>query len=355
MKKELKRYAIGKAYVVDRAAILCFLRKRRKPGREEAERQQRVIDTLAEFCQQVPDPAGIRIRPIRGVNKAMLETTFAGWPAGIEFAPGRLTINFDETNELLQKLFELSHAMLNDLESFLPHVSRHNPRRKKQSTMSRLPGENPNRREASGTVDSVLPSRESAFPYTSKWETAAAHESEEERGLLAIIECSIYAFPEPISLFRLARSVNEPKERVAGLVERLARSYDERGSGLMVREIAGGYQIATRPEYRNRLDAILEASHPTPLSLPALETLAIIAHKQPIHAEEILKTREVKGKAVIKTLLRRKLIAPAGRNGRQILYKTTKRFLLDFGLKDLSELPSMEEFKQAARFQLDPA
>ena len=78
--------------------------------------------------------------------------------------------------------------------------------------------------------------------------------------------------------------MNEPKERVAALVEKLARSYDERGSGLMVREIAGGYQIAPRPEYRDRLDAILEASHPAPLSLPALETLAIIGYKQPIHA-----------------------------------------------------------------------
>jgi segregation and condensation protein B len=222
--------------------------------------------------------------------------------------------------------------------------------------MPELPGEDQNRGQARETLDSVPTEfRDSAVPHTWEWESAAAQETEEERRLLAIIECSIYASPEPISLLRLARSMNEPKERVAVLVEKLARSYDEPGSGLMVREIAGGYQIATRPEYRDRLDAILEASHPAPLSLPALETLAIIAYKQPIHAEEILNTREVKGKAVIKTLLRRKLIAPAGRNGKQILYKTTKRFLLDFGLKDLSDLPSMTEFKQAATFQLEPS
>src|SRR5205085_350721 len=95
----------------------------------------------------------------------------------------------------------------------------------------------------------------------------AASGAHDERQLLAAIECSIFASPEPISLLRLARSLNELQERVAELVEKLARSYDERGSGLMVRQIAGGYQIATRPEYRDRLDAILEASHPAPLSL----------------------------------------------------------------------------------------
>jgi len=159
--------------------------------------------------------------------------------------------------------------------------------------MSELPGEDPNRSEAMETVDSAPTGfRESGVPNTWEWESAAAEAGEQERRLLAIIECSIYAAPGPISLLRMARSMNEPTERVAVLVEKLARSYEERGSGLMIREIAGGYQIATRPEYRDRLDAILEASHPAHLSLPALETLAIIACKQPIHAEEILTTRE---------------------------------------------------------------
>jgi segregation and condensation protein B len=176
----------------------------------------------------------------------------------------------------------------------------------------------------------------------------------EERRLLARIECSIYTSPEPISLLRLARSVTEREERVAQLVEKLARSYDQRSSGLMIREIAGGYQIATRPEYREHLESMVEACHPAPLSLPALETLAIVAYKQPISASEILSTRDVKGMSVLKTLVRRKLITPVRRNGKQLLYKTTQRFLLDFGLKDLSELPSLEEFTQVQRFKLDP-
>jgi segregation and condensation protein B len=178
--------------------------------------------------------------------------------------------------------------------------------------------------------------------------------TDEERRLTALIECAIFAAPEPISLLRLARAINESQARAALLVAQLTRSYEQRSSGLMIRTIAGGYQIATRPEYRTHLESLLEACHPAPLSLPALETLAIIAYKQPISAAQILAARDVKGMSVLKTLLRRKLIAPIQRNGRQLFYKTTKRFLLDFGLKDLSELPSLKEFKPTEIFQLDP-
>jgi hypothetical protein len=128
-RKELKRHAIGNAYVVDRSDIVRFLRKRCKPGRAEAERQQRVIDTLAEFRQQVLEPGGIRI-PIRGLKQTMLETTIAGLPAGIELAPGRLTITFEEMNELLQKLFQLAQAIRNDLEGFDAKVSPAQKRKK---------------------------------------------------------------------------------------------------------------------------------------------------------------------------------------------------------------------------------
>jgi len=190
-------------------------------------------------------------------------------------------------------------------------------------------------------------------PITLTEDEQAARAAEEERRLLSLIECAIYVSPEPISLLSLARSINELEGRVAALVEKLANSYDQRSSGLLIRKIAGGYQIATRPEFRDHLRAIVAASHPAPLSLPALETLAIIAFKQPISAAEILAIRDVKGMSVLKTLLRRKLITATHRSGRQIIYRTTKRFLLDFGLKDLSELSSLEEFKQTQQFKLD--
>jgi segregation and condensation protein B len=192
-------------------------------------------------------------------------------------------------------------------------------------------------------------------------DTAAGSETApptSEVQLLGLIEASLFVSPEPISLKRLARAVGEDRDRVATLVETLAGSYEARASGLMIRQIAGGYQIATRPEHRQQLEAIVRDFHPAPLSLAALETLAAaIAYKQPIAASEIQAIRGVQGSGVLKTLLRRKLIAPAGRArgaGQAILFRTTKRFLVEFGLKDLTDLPPFEEFDQAYRFRFDP-
>ena len=175
----------------------------------------------------------------------------------------------------------------------------------------------------------------------------------QEARLLGLVEASIFASPEPISLKRLARAVGEAEDRVAALVEQLTRSYEARASGLMIRPIAGGYQITTRPEHRQQLETIVAGFRPAPLSLPALETLAMIAYKQPITAGQIQDIRGVQGSGVLQTLLRRKLIAPA-RQGRPVFYKTTRRFLVEFGLKDLSELPSLEEFAQSHQFRMDP-
>jgi segregation and condensation protein B len=175
--------------------------------------------------------------------------------------------------------------------------------------------------------------------------------------LLGLIEASLFVSPEPISLKRLARAVGEVEDRVATLVEKLADGYAARASGLMIRQIAGGYQIATRPEHRQQLETIVRDFRPAPLSLAALETLAAIAYKQPIAASEIQAIRGVQGSGVLKTLLRRKLIAPADRSrraGQAILFRTTKRFLVEFGLKDLAALPPFAEFDQAHRFRFDP-
>ncbi len=129
------------------------------------------------------------------------------------------------------------------------------------------------------------------------------------------------------------------------------------GRGVEIREIAGGYRMATKPECHDAVRLFVKTlKPPMKLSLPALETLAVIAYKQPVTAPEVSEIRGVECAGVLGSLLARKLIATAGRKpviGRPILYKTTKEFLLRFGLKDVSELPSMEEFEKMAASELE--
>ena len=132
--------------------------------------------------------------------------------------------------------------------------------------------------------------------------------------------------------------------------------YDKPEHGLTVREVAGGYKMATKAEHHDAIRAFVKSlKPPMKLSMAALETLAVIAYKQPITAPEILEIRGVQGAGVLKTLLDRKLITAAGRKnvvGRPILYKTTKDFLVQFGLKDMSELPTLKEFEELRRMAL---
>jgi segregation and condensation protein B len=141
------------------------------------------------------------------------------------------------------------------------------------------------------------------------------------------------------------------------LLDELIASYQADGRGLEIREIAGGYRMATKPECHDAVRLFVRSlKAPLKLSLPALETLAVIAYKQPVTAPEVNEIRGVESSGVLGSLLARKLIATAGRKpviGRPILYKTTKEFLLRFGLKDVSELPSMEEFEKMAATELD--
>jgi segregation and condensation protein B len=129
------------------------------------------------------------------------------------------------------------------------------------------------------------------------------------------------------------------------------------GRGIEIREIAGGYRMATKPECHDAVRMFVKSlKPPLKLSLPALETLAVVAYKQPITAPEVNEIRGVDSSGVFGSLLARKLIATAGRKqviGRPILYKTTREFLLRFGLKDVSELPSMEEFEKMAAIELE--
>jgi segregation and condensation protein B len=143
------------------------------------------------------------------------------------------------------------------------------------------------------------------------------------------------------------------------LLEEIIASYNSDERGVEVREIAGGYRMATKPACHDAVRVFIKSLKPAlKLSLPALETLAVIAYKQPVTAPEVNEIRGVESAGVLGSLLSRKLITTAGRKqviGRPILYKTTKEFLLRFGLKDVSELPSMEEFEKIAAIELAEA
>jgi segregation and condensation protein B len=186
--------------------------------------------------------------------------------------------------------------------------------------------------------------------------------------LKAKVEAIIYAAEVPITLDQIIELVKdstgiadgtELKNQVLLAIEELRAEYSADAHGIEIRQIAGGYRMSTKPEQHDLVRSFAKSlKPPIRLSLPALETLAVIAYKQPVTVPEISEIRGVDSSGVIATLLDRKLITTSGRKdvvGRPILYKTTKEFLLRFGLKDVSELPSMEEFEKlvAESFQSD--
>jgi segregation and condensation protein B len=189
--------------------------------------------------------------------------------------------------------------------------------------------------------------------------------------LKAQLEAIIYAAETPITLEQIivlvkdsiaAEGVSdeaEIKSRVRSTLLELTGEYGSTDHGIEIREVAGGYRMSTKPEQHEVVRAFARSLRPpVRLSLPALETLAVIAYKQPVTVPEINDIRGVDSGGVIGTLLDRKLITTAGRKqviGRPILYKTTKEFLMRFGLRDVSELPSMEEFEKlvAESFQAE--
>lgn len=166
--------------------------------------------------------------------------------------------------------------------------------------------------------------------------------------IVAIIEALIFVSDEPITVKTLSDVLEEDRETIEAAVEELKQEYDEREGGLQLREIAGGWQISTKTEYHEEVRKFLKTRPNAKLSLAALETLAVIAYKQPVTVPEILEIRGVQSASAIKTLLDKKLIAAKGRKetvGRPMQYGTSKDFLIQFGLKDLSELPSIEDFE----------
>jgi segregation and condensation protein B len=175
--------------------------------------------------------------------------------------------------------------------------------------------------------------------------------------LKAVIEAAIYITDEPLTAQQIATAVGQPVEAIKKTLEQLIAEYSVADRGLIIRELAGGYQMATKPEYHESIRLFVKKLQPPlKLSLAALETLAVVAYKQPITAPEILEIRGVQGAGVLKTLLDRKLIAAAGRKnvlGKPILYKTTRDFLIQFGLNSLAELPTLKEFEELGRLALD--
>ena len=171
--------------------------------------------------------------------------------------------------------------------------------------------------------------------------------------LKAILEAIVYVTDEPLSAQQMAAALERPIDVVKRLLDELVAEFAAPGHGLSIREVAGGYKMATKAEHHEAVRAFVKKlTPPLKLSLAALETLAVIAYKQPVTTPEIMEIRGVQGASVLQTLLDRKLIAEGGRKnvvGKPILYKTTKEFLVQFGLKDLSELPSLKEFEEIRR------
>ncbi len=177
--------------------------------------------------------------------------------------------------------------------------------------------------------------------------------------LKAKVEAIIYAAEEPVSVEQmvaalrgsLGEDAGDPKAAVRAAVEELTADYAA-GRGMEIRVVAGGYRMSTKPEYHDVVRAFAKSlKPPVRLSLPALETLSVIAYKQPVTLPEINEIRGVDASGVIATLLDRKLITTAGRKevvGRPILYRTTKEFLMRFGLSDMSELPTLKEYEELA-------
>jgi segregation and condensation protein B len=174
--------------------------------------------------------------------------------------------------------------------------------------------------------------------------------------LKAVIEAAIYITDEPLSAEQIAAAVEQPLEQVRAILDQLTAEYGAPDRGLSIREIAGGYKMATKPEHHESIRKFVKKLQaPLKLSLAALETLAVVAYKQPITAPEIMEIRGVQGAGVLKTLLDRKLVASAGRKdvlGKPILYKTTRDFLVQFGLSSLAELPTLKEFEELGRLAL---
>lgn len=172
----------------------------------------------------------------------------------------------------------------------------------------------------------------------------------------AALEAIIYAADEPATIEQLAVALDEERLAVQSSLDELVASYATEERGIEIRAVAGGYKLYTKPQHHDVVRKFIKSLQPPlRLTMPALETLAVIAYKQPVTVPEINEIRGVHVGGVIKTLLEKRLITTAGRKeviGRPILYRTSKQFMMRFGLSDLDELPSLKEFEQLAQAAL---
>jgi segregation and condensation protein B len=172
--------------------------------------------------------------------------------------------------------------------------------------------------------------------------------------LKAILEALIFASPDPLTPKAIYKLLDaEPKEDVQAALDELKQDY-ERPGGLQLVEVAGGFQIVTRPDLHEWVRRLFHERTSQKLSVQALETLAVIAYRQPVTALEITEIRGVNTSGVINTLLERHLVKIVGRKqvvGRPFMYATTKEFLIRFGLNDLSDLPKVEDMAEALGFE----
>ena len=175
-------------------------------------------------------------------------------------------------------------------------------------------------------------------------------------GLKAAIEAIVYAADEPASVDQLSGATGAERTDVRAALDELVAAYQSEERGIEIRKVAGGYKFYTKTPHHEVVRKFIKGLRPpVRLTVPALETLAVIAYKQPVTLPEINEIRGVNCAGVIQTLLEKRLITTAGRKaviGRPILYRTSKEFLLRFGLSDLEELPSLKEFEQLAQAAL---
>lgn len=205
--------------------------------------------------------------------------------------------------------------------------------------------------EAAKELEALVAAEATGVEAQDSPEEGAAYQVQNSAERAGIIEALIFVSEEPISAKTIAELLREERGGVEGALAELSQEFNGRNGGLQLREVAGGWQFATRPEYHEHVRAFLRSRPSAKLSIASLETLAVIAYKQPVTVPEILEIRGVQSPSSIKTLLDKKLIVAKGRKdtvGRPMMYGTSKDFLMQFGLKDLSELPSMEDFQDLA-------
>ena len=209
--------------------------------------------------------------------------------------------------------------------------------------------------EASRELEAMVASEEPGVDAETGDDDSSGYVVQDAAERRAIIEALIFVSEEPLSAKIIATVLREEREVVDVALAELSEEFNGRNGGLQLREVAGGWQFATRPEYHEHVRAFLKSRPSAKLSIASLETLAVIAYKQPVTVPEILEIRGVQSPSSIKTLLDKKLIVAKGRKetvGRPMMYGTSKDFLMQFGLKDLSELPSMEDFQDLGESQV---